>query len=142
MNQVTPASVGVGDVLDELTLPSVDRKTLALFAGASGDHNPIHIDLDFARKAGMPDVFAHGMLGMAWMARLVTRWAPQARLKSLDARFLGITQVGEVITCSAKVIELLEIDGERCARLELKTANQFGEAKIGGHALVALGSQL
>ncbi len=42
----------------------VDRTTLALFAGASGDHNPIHIDIDFARRAGMPDVFAHGML--AW----------------------------------------------------------------------------
>ena len=45
---------------------------LALFAGASGDHNPIHIDIDFARKAGMPDVFAHGMLSMAWLGRLLT----------------------------------------------------------------------
>ena len=41
------------------------RATLALFAGASGDHNPIHIDLDVARSAGLDDVFAHGMLSMA-----------------------------------------------------------------------------
>ena len=54
----------VGDTLPPLTLPPVNRTTLALFCGASGDHNPIHIDIDFARKAGMPDVFAHGML--AW----------------------------------------------------------------------------
>jgi hypothetical protein len=40
---------------------------LAVFAGASGDHVPLHIDIDFARRAGMPDVFAHGMLGMAWL---------------------------------------------------------------------------
>lgn len=59
----------MGDTLPVLKLPPVDRKTLALFAGASGDHNPIHIDLDFARRAGLPDVFAQGMLGMAWLAR-------------------------------------------------------------------------
>jgi acyl dehydratase len=138
MTALTAASVRVGDTLPPLTLPPVDRTTLALFAGASGDHNPIHIDLDFARKAGMPDVFAHGMLGMAWMARVVTRWVPQHRLKKLDARFLGITQLGHVITCNATVVELPEVDGERCARLELKTVNQYGETKISGEALVAL----
>ena len=36
--------------LPELILPPISRTTLALFAGASGDHNPIHIDLDFARR--------------------------------------------------------------------------------------------
>ena len=55
-------AVSVGDVLPPLSLPPVTRATLALYAGASGDHNPIHIDVDFARAAGMPDVFAHGML--------------------------------------------------------------------------------
>ena len=49
-------SVNVGDALPPLALPPLTRTTLALFAGASGDHNPIHIDIDFARAAGMPDV--------------------------------------------------------------------------------------
>jgi acyl dehydratase len=44
------------------------RETLALYAGASRDHKPIHVDVDFARAAGMPDVVAHGMLSMAWLA--------------------------------------------------------------------------
>ena len=79
------ATVQVGDVLPELQLPSVDRTTLALFAGASGDHNPMHIDIDVARRAGMPDVFAHGMLGMAWLGRVVTAWAPQSQLRTFDA---------------------------------------------------------
>ena len=65
MNPPTFDSVQVGDALPPLQLPPVDRTTLALFAGASGDHNPIHIDIDVARRAGMPDVFAQGMLGMA-----------------------------------------------------------------------------
>ena len=61
MTEPTYDAVNVGDELPALQLPPVNRTTLALFAGASGDHNPIHIDTDFARKSGMPDVFAQGM---------------------------------------------------------------------------------
>ena len=69
-------AVKVGDQLPPLALPAINRTTLALYCGASGDHNPIHIDLDFARKARMPDVFAHGMLSAAYLGRLLTGWVP------------------------------------------------------------------
>ncbi|MFJ4291838.1 MaoC family dehydratase [Cupriavidus sp. NPDC089707] len=131
-------AVQVGDVLPTLTLPPVDRRMLALFAGASGDHHPIHIDLDYARRAGMPDVFAHGMLGMAWLGRLLTGWAPQAQLRRFDARFQGITHLGNAIRCSGRVVEKLEVNGERCVRIAVQSANQFGQTKIAGEALVAL----
>ena len=133
----TPA-IEVGQELPSLTLPPVDRTMLALFAGASGDHNPIHIDLDFARRSGMPDVFAQGMLGMAWLGRLVTRWVPQARIRRYDARFAGITHLGNAMTCSGEVVELMDIDGERCARVALTSSNQYGQNKIVGEAIVAL----
>lgn len=135
MSNKTPA---VGDSLPALALPPVNRTTLALFAGASGDHNPIHIDIDFARKAGMPDVFAHGMLSMAWLARLLTDWQPQSRLRRFNARFLGITHLGNQITCTGEVVEIVEQDGEKLARVEIRSANQYGETKILGDALVAL----
>ncbi|HLA31181.1 MAG TPA: MaoC family dehydratase [Pseudomonas sp.] len=131
-------SVRVGDTLPDLALPPVDRTTLALFAGASGDHNPIHIDLDFARRAGMPDVFAHGMLGMAWLGRLLSGWAPQSQLRRFDARFQGITHLGNAIRCSARIVEKLEVGGECCVRIQLHSTNQFGQTKISGEALVAL----
>jgi acyl dehydratase len=131
-------SVQVGDVLPALQFAPVDRTTLALFAGASGDHNPIHIDLDVARRAGMPDVFAQGMLGMAWLGRLLTGWAPQGALRRFDARFLGITHLGNAIRCSGRVVEKLTHGGERCVRIEVQSANQFGQTKIEGVALVAL----
>ena len=131
-------SIRVGDRLPTLQLPAVDRATLALFGGASGDHNPIHIDLDFARRAGMPDVFAQGMLGMAWLGRLVTRWVPQARIRRYDARFAGITHLGNAITCSGEVVELMDVDGEACARVALTSTNQYGQNKIVGEAIVAL----
>ena len=128
--------ITVGSAIPTLTLAAVDRTTLALFAGASGDHNPIHIDIDFARKAGMPDVFAHGMLGMAWLGRLLTNWVPQAQLKTFEVRFLGITQVGHVIRCSGTVVEKLEVDGVPAVRLQIQTSNQHGETRIAGDALV------
>jgi acyl dehydratase len=131
-------SVQVGDALPALSLPPVDRRTLALFAGASGDHHPIHIDLDYARRAGMPDVLAHGMLGMAWLGRLLTGWAPQSRLRRFDVRFQGITHLGNAIRCTGRVVEKLEVGGERCVRIEVQSANQFGQTKIAGEALVAL----
>lgn len=138
MTPPTFDTVSVGDVLPPLQLPPVDRTTLALFAGASGDHNPIHIDTDVARRAGMPDVFAQGMLGMAWLGRVITRWAPQSRLRRFDARFQGITHLGNAMRCSGRVVEKLEQGGERCVRIELQSANQFGQTKIVGEALVAL----
>ncbi|MGJ7509766.1 MaoC family dehydratase [Variovorax sp. GT1P44] len=138
MSQHTFESVHVGDELPALQLPPVNRTTLALFAGASGDHNPIHIDLDVARQAGMPDVFAQGMLGMAWLGRLITGWAPQSRLRRFDARFQGITHLGNAMRCSGRVVEKLEHGGERCVRIELQSANQFGQTKIVGEAVVAL----
>ncbi len=133
-----PTTICVGDQLPTLQLPAVNRTTLALFGGASGDHNPIHIDLDFARRAGMPDVFAQGMLGMAWLGRLITQWVPQARLRKYEARFAGITHLGNVITCTGEVVELLQVDGEACARVTLSSTNQFGQNKILGEAIVAL----
>ncbi len=131
--------VQLGDVLPEMRLPPVSRAMLALYAGASGDHVPLHIDTDFARAAGMPDVFAQGMLGMAWLNRLLTNWAPQSALRSYNVRFMAITHLGNAPVLSGKVIELFEHEGERRARLEVQMSNQYGQVKILGEAVVAPG---
>ena len=138
MSNLTFDTVQIGDEQPPLQLPPVDRTTLALFGGASGDHNPIHIDIDVARRAGLPDVFAQGMLGMAWLGRVLTGWAPQSRLRRFEARFQGITHLGNAMHCSGQVVEKLEHDGERCVRIALRSGNQFGQSKIVGEALVAL----
>ena len=129
-------SVQVGDALPPLALAPIDRTTLALFAGASGDHNPIHIDTDFARKAGMPDVFAQGMLGMAWLGRLLTNWAPQSRLNRFDVRFLGISHLANAMSCTGHIAE--KRDADRSVRIEVQTTNQHGQTKIAGDAWITL----
>ena len=103
-------AVNVGDALPAFDLPPVSRLGLALYCGASGDHNPIHVDIDFAKSAGMPDVFAHGMLSMAWLGRLLTNWVPQTALRDYSVRFAAITQVGERMSASVpgRFLPLLE----------------------------------
>jgi acyl dehydratase len=130
--------VAVGDAMPVLQLAPISRTTLALFAGASGDHNPIHIDIDFAQKAGMKDVFAHGMLSMAYLARALAEWVPQQRILRYGVRFAAITQLGDRIQCSGKVVEKLIHAGRPCARIELTAAKRSGEVTLAGEALVAL----
>jgi acyl dehydratase len=138
MSSISFDSVNVGDSLPPLTLAPVNRTMLALFAGASGDHNAIHIDTDYARRARVPDVFAHGMLSMAWLGRLLTSWVDQRQLRAFDVRFVGITQLGHVVTCTGLVTQKFEAEGERRVRVEVRTVNQYGEPRVLGDAVIAL----
>ena len=78
-------SLTLDDELPTLTMPPITRQMLAIYCGASGDHNPIHVDIDFAQESGLDDVIAHGMLIMAYMGRLVRACETQERLLSTSA---------------------------------------------------------
>jgi len=130
--------VKVGDAIKPIVLPPISRHQLALYCGGSGDHNPIHVDIDFARKFGFKDVFAHGMLSMAFLGRLVTSFVPQSQVRKLGTRFTSITWVGDVITVSGKVTGKREANGEKLVDLEVKCTNQDGKDTLQGDATVAL----
>jgi acyl dehydratase len=66
---------------------TVTRADLVRYAGASGDHNPIHQDDEVARSVGLPGVIAHGMYTMALAARAVGEWFPAAEVVSLGCKF-------------------------------------------------------
>lgn len=133
-----PAAVQVGTQLPPVAIEPISRTTLALFAGASGDHNPIHIDLDNAQSAGLDDVFGHGMLSMAYLSRLLLDWAGQQRLRGYGVRFTAITPVHGQPTCTGQVVSIDEVDGERRARLELTVTLADGTVTLRGDAEVAL----
>jgi len=124
--------------LPGLEIDAISRTTLALFAGASGDHHPIHIDIDYARAGGFDDVFAHGMLVMAYLGRALTEALPAEHLRRFQSRFIAITHLGEKLTCSGRVRELIDFQGEPCALLEVEVQNSAGEVKITGSAIVAI----
>ena len=132
------ADVKVGDSLPPLVLPPISRHQLALYCGGSGDHNPIHVDIDFAKKFGFKDVFAHGMLSTAFLGRLVTSWVPQSQVRKLGTRFTSITWVGDVITVSGKVTGKREEGGQKLVDLEVRCTNQNGQDTLQGEATVAL----
>ncbi|QDQ93018.1 dehydratase [Rhodococcus sp. WB9] len=127
----------VTEAVPELRPGAVTRTTLALFAGASGDHNPIHIDIDSARASGVDDVFAHGMLSMAYLGRLLTDWVPQSRIRELSARFTAITPILAEPVLTAEVKEIVTVDGERRARLDLTVELTDGTRTLTGTAVVA-----
>ncbi len=123
-----------GTELAPLALAPISRTTLALFAGASGDTNPIHLDLDVARSAGLDDVFAHGMLSMAYLGRLLTSWFPQSRLRTFGVRFVAVTPVHAAPTCHGTVRSVE--DGLATVDLTVRLAD--GTTTLTGTAVVDL----
>lgn len=126
-----------GLMLDDMGFEPHNRAKLALFAGASGDHNPIHIDIDFAKAAGMPDVFGHGMLSMAYAGRFLTHVAPIERLRSWTVRFTAIAPVDARITCFGEVISLDPVGSEMRALLKVGARLADGTIILEGTATVA-----
>jgi acyl dehydratase len=135
---VTTTTWTVGHEFEPLVIDPISRTTLALFAGSSGDHNPIHVDIDVAKSAGLDDVFAHGMLSMAYLGRLVTRLAPQRQLRRYSVRFTSITPVHGQPTCYARVESVDEPDGEPLATVGLQVRLADGTTTLTGEAVIAL----
>jgi len=135
MNRLNFETMRERDELPQMRFPPISRLQLALYCGGSGDHNPIHVDTDFARRAGMRDVFSPGMLSMALMGRHITSFAPQSRLTAFSARFIDIVWVGDEITATGRVAAV-EPD-TRSVRLDLRCLNQNGQITLTGRATLS-----
>lgn len=125
---------GVNDRMPEREwCPSAQQ--LRQYAEASGDFNPIHLDEDYARKAGLGGVIAHGMLTMAQVGAMLTDWlAMEGELKNFDVRFQGMVRIGERLKCSGYIKDK---DGNDLI-CDLKVTSEEGEKKLAGSAVVSL----
>jgi len=133
------STLKAGAPLPTLTTGPITPLTLALFAGGSGDHNPIHVDKAFAASAGFPDVFAHGMLSMAYLGRALTDWAGATAVRQFGVRFAAITPLGATVACDGIVEQIVEQKGERLAKLTLRATVVDGSVTLVGDALVRIG---
>lgn len=133
-----PSTAKPGTQFFHRTYPPITRHALAVYCGGSGDHNPVHVDSDFAKASGYPDVFAHGMLVMAYLGRSLTDTISPSAVRSYSVRFVSITQVHAEITCEGVVAETFEEAGERLVRLSLLAKDQAGDVKLRGEAIVEL----
>ena len=126
--------VNVGD-----TAPAIDHKLsrtdLVMYAGASGDFNPMHHDEVAAQAAGLPSVFGHGMFTAGLLATAVTNYVGIGNLTSYRVRFTKQTWPGETLSTTIAVSEKRP-DNEIV--LECAVVNENGEAKIQGEAVAVL----
>lgn len=127
------AGLAVGEPLPERVFGPITRTSLALFAGASGDHNAVHVDVEAAREAGYDDVFAHGMLTMALLGAYVEGLATPGGLSGFSARFVARTPVGASPTCGGRVVGR----DERGVHVELEVRLADGTVTVRGAAEIS-----
>ena len=126
-------SAKIGEFLPELKLEQISRINLAQYADASGDHNPLHIDTDYANRIGLPDVIAHGMLIMGYLGRVLTNNMNQNQILEYGVQFSSITNIGDVLCCSGIVKEILS---NKILKLELNVKDQDNDTKLKGYSLI------
>jgi acyl dehydratase len=115
---------------------ALTRTDLVMYAGASGDFNPMHTDEVAAKAAGLPSVFGHGMYSAGLLGTAVTNYVGIGNLKSYKVRFTKQTWPGETLTTKVVVTEKRPETSEVVLSCEL--VNQDGEPKIAGQAVAAL----
>ncbi len=125
------SELNVGDTYTETVVEDLKRTQIVMYAGASGDYNPVHTDEPFATKvAGYPTVFAHGMLTMGLTGRMLTNYVGDGRLTEFGVRFTSQVFPGDTLQSTATV-ESIE-DG--LVSLTVSTTNQDGIEVANGTA--------
>ena len=127
--------LAVGTSREATVVEDLTRTQLVMYAGASGDYNPLHTDEVFATKAaGFPGVFAHGMLTMALTGKALTDWVGDGRLRTFGVQFRGQVWPGDSLTTTMTVRALRDADGESLVDLDVATRNQNGDIVLTGTA--------
>lgn len=128
-------SVKVGDSFTQRLVEDLKRTQIVQYAGASGDYNPLHSDEIFTTKvAGYPSVFAHGMLTMGMTGKLLTDTLGDGNIRKYGVRFTSQVFPGDTLDATATVTEIVEVDGEKRAKFDVKTVNQNGVEVLSGYA--------
>jgi len=126
----------VGDAREAVLVENLTRTQIVMYAGASGDFNPIHHDETFATKAaGYPSVFAHGMLTMGMTGRLLTDWLGDGVLREYGVRFVRQVWPGDSLTAKGTVTA---IAADGTVAIDVVTSNQRGEPVVTGSARAML----
>lgn len=136
---LSAAHLEVGQTFTEVVVDDLTRTQIVMYAGASGDYNPIHSDEPFAKEiAGYPTVFAHGMLTMGLTGRLLTDAVGDERLTRYGVRFRAQVWPGDTLTATAEVTAIREEDGVALVDLDVSTVNQDGVVVVSGSATARL----
>lgn len=134
----------IGQTLPPLVKVPIEQEQLRLYAAASGDYNPIHLDPEAARHVGLDGVIAHGMLSMAFLGQFVNQQIahdPEAQVARLKVRYISMVRPGDTLTCQGSVKERVESERETAITIECWAQNQRGEQVTVGEAVVRVPHQ-
>lgn len=133
--------ITVGSEIPALVKQPTTRQ-LVMWAGASGDFNPIHYDKDFALERGLPGVVVHGQLAGCFLGQMVTDWlGDEGGLKKLSLSYKGMNFPGEALTCKGMVTKKYIEDDQHLVVLSIWVENPRGEKTVSGTAVVSLPSR-
>jgi acyl dehydratase len=136
---IKASELNVGDTREVLLVDDLSRTQIVMYAGASGDYNPLHSDDLYTREvAGYPGVFAHGMLTMGMTGRALTDWVGDGRLTRYGVRFVRQVWPGDSLTATVRVEAVREEGGLKLADFSVSTRNQNGEEVVSGSATARL----
>ena len=125
---------------EPITYGPLTRTDLVRYAGASGDFNPLHHDHEFAAKAGLADVMAHGMLSAGLLASALTAWFGHGSVKRYKVRFRSPVWPGDVLTARCVAIERVsDQDEDRLMDLVVELQRVDGEVVLSGTGRVLAG---
>lgn len=135
--ELQPGNLHEGMKLPELK-KSVTQQNINLYAQASRDFNPIHIDESFALNTPLGGTIAHGMLILAYVSELMTAAFGRSWLASgkLHVRFKSPARPGDTITISGKVRRIQRAESDNLITCDVLCQNQKGEPVITGEASV------
>ena len=132
---LSASAVKVGDSHTEVVFENLTRTQIVMYAGASGDYNPVHTENEFVTKvAGYPGVFAHGMLSMGLTGKMLTNYVGDGTLTKYGVRFVKQVWPGDTLTATATVSAIREEGGQHYVDLDVVTTNQPGAPVISGTA--------
>ncbi len=86
--------------ISETILPALTRVQIARYAGAVRDFNPIHVDEEFAKGAGLPSVIAHGPFTLARALDAIVAQVGAEAVRGFDARLKAPYLPGETLVVS------------------------------------------
>jgi acyl dehydratase len=130
-----------GGELPAFTVANLTRGDFVKYAGASGDFTPLHYDQTFVEAAGIPTVFAMGMLNAGILSRLAADYVGLENLRKYKVRFATRVWPGDSVTCKGKVTKKAVENGENIVEGDLTLLNQKGEVAIQGSFRAALPSR-
>ncbi len=117
------------------------RTDLVMYAGASGDYNPMHHDEVKAQQAGQPSVFGHGMFSMGFLGTAITDYVGVGNIRRYRARFAKQTWPDEELRTRIVVTGKRTEGGDHLIDLDVRLCNPDGEEKVVGEATAVVPSR-